>query len=174
MQRHMSVCQAALGTDAAFEALSPTGQCQSCPSSRCLHANTREMSDEQSLVHMLTCRRAGKEGMGKEEKGQSGKQRRVAREKEEYKTGWWTQTETVRESEGHLPPPSGCWTHSLCEGYLSQSGHLKKGGDFKSREKKKKGKKKMHLLPKNRKIKAKDVGQRSTWGQSSERSEKEE
>lgn len=118
-------------------------------SERALHANTREMSNERSLVHMPTCRRAGKKRDGKGGKGRSGKQRRAAREEEEYKTGWWTQTETVRESEGHLPPPSGCWVHSLCEGYLSQSGHLRKVGF--SRVRKKRKKRKMHL---SQKIKA--------------------
>lgn len=161
MQRHMSICQATLGTDAAFEALSPTVQSQSGPSSRCLHAKTREMSNERSLVHMPTCRRAGKRD-GKGGKGRSGKQRRAAREEEEYKTGWWTQTETVRESEGHLPPPSGCWVHSLCEGYLSQSGHLRKVGF--SRVRKKKKKKKNAFVAKNKSLRCgSEVNMRSEF-----------
>lgn len=83
----MSVCQATLGTDAAFEALSPTVQSQSGPSSRCLHANTREMSNERSLVHMPTCRRAGKKGMGKEGKEGVGNREEQQERKRNIKQG---------------------------------------------------------------------------------------
>lgn len=80
-----------------------------CPSSQCHHANTGGSWALKSQPH-ATCRQAG--GQGK--KGD--------------KIGWWSQTETVRESEGHLPHPSGCCVHSLCEGYWLQSGYLKRWG----------------------------------------------
>lgn len=39
--------------------------------------------------------------------------------------GWWSQTQKQR-ARGHLPHPSGCWVHSLCEGCVSKCRHLKK------------------------------------------------
>lgn len=98
-----------------------------------------------------TCRQAG--GQGK--KGD--------------KIGWWSQTETARErareSEGHLPHPSGCWGHSLCEGYLSQSGHLKRWG-FQEH----KNKENARLVAKKKKIQMwvrdqHEAGMRSEFGE---------
>lgn len=130
----------------SFISNSPVSERALIPVSPCKHEGDEQWAKSCSHADMQESRekRDGKRG-----KGRSGKQRRAAREEEEYKTGWWTQTETVRESEGHLPPPSGCWVHSLCEGYLSQSGHLRKVGF--SRVRKKRKKRKMHL---SQKIKA--------------------
>lgn len=117
-----------------------------------------EMSDEsQPHAH---AGEQGKKGWERRERTEWEKEKgKAAREKEEYKIGWWSQTETARESEGHLPPPSGCWVHSLREGFRSQSGHLKRWG-FQEH----KNKEKCTTSRKKEKEEDKDVGQRSTWG----------
>lgn len=56
-------------------------------SERALHANTREMSNERSLVHMPTCRRAGKKGMGKEGKEGVGNREEQQERKRNIKQG---------------------------------------------------------------------------------------
>lgn len=120
MQRYMSVGRAALGSSAVVESSSPTSRRYFCPSSQCLHANTG--GDERWKSASCTCRQAGGQGKKGWEKRETieweKEKRRAAREEEGFKIGWWSQTETAkereRESEGHLPPPSGCWVHSLC------------------------------------------------------------
>lgn len=79
---------------------------------------------------MQTGRGAGEERMGKRGRGQSGRKRKeeLHRGRGIYKKGDGQKTETAIESKGHLPPPSGCRVHSLCEGYWSQRVHLKKVG----------------------------------------------
>ncbi len=127
---YMSVGQAALGADAAFESSSPTSQRYSCPSSQCLHANTG--GDERWKSAPCTCRQAGgqgKKGWEKRETTEWEKEKReAAREEEEYKIGWWSQTETARESRGHLPPSQWVLSTQSVRGVSVTERTLKKVG----------------------------------------------
>lgn len=60
----------------------------------------------------------------------------------------------MKESEGHLPPPSGCWVHSLWGYFVTE---LKKWG-FKTTKIK-------CIKSHQKKEKENGMGQRSRWGQ---------
>ena len=71
--------------NAVFEALSPTSQCYCRPPSLCFHANTDGGEQWKSGTHAVMQQARGTKRDGKSGKIQSGKKRRVAREKEEHK-----------------------------------------------------------------------------------------
>lgn len=86
-----------------------TRHCLCCcctPQSVCMQ-NTAEMSGSQSLMQVHRQREKERE-------------RRQNRERE-------------KESGGHLPHPSGCWAHNLCESF-SHRGDTEKGEVFKTKK----------------------------------------